>query len=121
MGGFIISLWSVFEACIKDLAEYVRRQKEIPFSLQDLRAGDFLEQTDKFFSRLLAVKAFPEKSVCIKLEELKGFRNALVHHDGATEDCPRLFAARQRWNIGARASSCIRMKPRDPNEDMSGL
>ncbi len=88
-GGFIISLWSVFEACIKDLAEYVRREKDIPFGLQDLRAGDFLEQTDKFFSRLLSVKPFPEKSVRTKLEELKGFRNALVHHDGATEELPK--------------------------------
>ncbi|WHZ13025.1 MAG: hypothetical protein OJF60_003466 [Burkholderiaceae bacterium] len=87
-GGFIISLWSVFEACIKDLAEYVRRQKDIPFSLQDLRAGDFLEQTDKFFFRILALKAFPEKFVRTKLEELKSFRNALVHHDGATEELP---------------------------------
>ena len=93
-GGFIISLWSVFEACIKDLAEYVRRKKDIPFGLQDLRAGDFLEQTDKFFSRLLAVKAFPEKPVRAKLEELKGFRNALVHHDGATEELPKTLRSK---------------------------
>jgi len=90
-GGFVISLWSVFEACTKDLAEYVRREKEIPFGLQDLRAGDFLEQTDKFFSRVLGVKAFPEKSVRTKLEELKGFRNALAHHDGATDELPKIL------------------------------
>ena len=72
-GGFIISLWSVFEACIKDIAEYVRRKKNIPFGLQDLRAGDFIEQTDKFFFRLLEVKAFPVKSVRTKLEELNDF------------------------------------------------
>lgn len=93
-GGFIISLWSVFEACIKDLAEYVRHQKDIPFGLQDLRAGDFLEQTDKFFFRLLAVKAFPEKCVRTKLEDLKGFRNALVHHDGATEELPKTLRSK---------------------------
>ena len=87
-GGFIISLWSVFEACTKDLAEYVRREKSIPFGLQDLRAGDFLEQTDKFFARVLDVKAFPEKSARAKLEELKGFRNALVHHDGDIKKLP---------------------------------
>lgn len=92
--GFIISLWSVFEACTKDLAEYVRREKEIPFGLQDLRAGDFLEQTDKFFSRVLDVKAFPERSVRAKLEELKGFRNALVHHDGATKELPKTLRSK---------------------------
>lgn len=92
--GFIISLWSVFEACTKDIAEYVRREKNIPFGLQDLRAGDFLEQTDKFFARVLAVKAFPDKSVRAMLEELKGFRNALVHHDGATEELPRALRSK---------------------------
>jgi len=93
-GGFIISLWSVFEACTKDIAEYVRRDKNIPFGLQDLRAGDFLEQTDKFFARVVAVKSFPEKSIRAKLAELKGFRNALVHHDGATEELPRTLRSK---------------------------
>ena len=101
-GGFIISLWSVFEACTKDLAEYVRREKSIPFGLQDLRAGDFLEQTDKFFSRVLAVKAFPEKSVRIKLEELKGFRNALVHHDGATAELPKALRCKSVVEYGRK-------------------
>ena len=90
-GGFIISLWSVFEASTKDLAEYVRREKGVPFGLQDLRAGDFLEQTDKFFGRVLDVKAFPEKAIRAKLEELKGLRNALVHHDGSTDELPKVL------------------------------
>ena len=93
-GGFIISLWSVFEACTKDISEYVRREKGIPFGLQELRAGDFLEQTDKFFDRVLAVKAFPDKSVRTKLEALRGFRNALVHHDGATEELPKALRSK---------------------------
>lgn len=88
-GGFVISLWSVFEACIKNLAEYVRRERELPFGLQELRAGDFLEQTEKYFSRVLRLKVFPDKKVRKKLEELKGLRNSLVHHDGATEELPK--------------------------------
>ena len=104
-GGFIISLWSVFEACIKDIAEYVRRKKNIPFGLQDLRAGDFIEQTDKFFYRLLEVKAFPVKSVRTKLEELKGFRNALVHHDGSTEELPR--ALRSKTEVEYRSKGLL--------------
>jgi hypothetical protein len=104
-GGFIISLWSVFEACIKDLAEYVRREQDIPFGLQDLRAGDFLEQTEIFFFRLLAVRAFPEKSVRTKLEELKGFRNALVHHDGAIEELPK--ALRSKTEVEYRSKGLL--------------
>ena len=93
-GGFVISLWSVFEACIKDLAEYVRCEKELPFGLQELRAGDFLEQTEKFFSRVLSMKVFFDKDVRRKLEELKGLRNALAHHDGATDELPKSLQAK---------------------------
>jgi hypothetical protein len=88
-GGFVLSLWSVFEACVKDLAEYTKRERKIPFGLQDLRAGDFLEQTDKFFQGALDLRVFPDKSVRKSLEELKGLRNALVHHDGNTAEVPK--------------------------------
>ena len=88
-GGFVISLWSVFEACVKDIAEYVRREHKLPFGLQDLRAGDFLEQTEKFFSRVIGVTAFPDKTSRSKLEEIKGLRNALAHHDGSVLELPK--------------------------------
>ena len=88
-GGFLISLWSVLEACTKDLAEYVRRERALPFGLQDLRAGDFLEQTEKFFARVLDLKAFPDKTSRAKIEELKGLRNCLVHHDGSATELPK--------------------------------
>jgi hypothetical protein len=87
-GGFVISLWSVFEACIKDIAEYVRRERQLPFGLQELRAGDFLEQTEKFFTRVLGVAAFPDKAARAKLKEIKGLRNALAHHDGNIVELP---------------------------------
>lgn len=93
-GGLVISIWSVFEACIKDIAEYVRRERNLPFGLQDLRAGDFLEQTEKFFSRVVGVTAFPNKPSRIKLEEIKGLRNALVHHDGNVHELPKSLRCR---------------------------
>jgi hypothetical protein len=93
-GGFVISMWSVFEACVKDMAEYTRRQRKIPFGLQDLRAGDFLGQTEKFFEGALGLKAFPDKSMRRKIEELRGLRNALAHHDGSTNELPKSLRGR---------------------------
>ena len=92
-GGFVVSLWSVFEACVKDLAEYTKNERNLPFGLQDLRAGDFLEQTDKFFDRVLGLAALPDKSIRKSLEELKGFRNALAHHGGNTKEIPKSLLA----------------------------
>ncbi|MCW5610568.1 MAG: hypothetical protein KIS83_07780 [Rubrivivax sp.] len=88
-GGFVISLWSVFESAVKNLAEYVRSQKNLPFGLQELRAGDFLEQTDVFFKRVVNVDAFPKKDVRAKLDRLKGLRNTLAHHDGSAVELPK--------------------------------
>ena len=93
-GGFIISLWSVFEACVKDIAEYVRRGRNLPFGLQELRASDFLEQTEKFFSSVVGVSAFPDKAVRARLQELKGLRNALAHHDGNTLELPKTLRSK---------------------------
>lgn len=93
-GGFVIALWSVFEACIKDMAEYTRRERGIPFGLQDLRAGDFLGQTEKFFFGAVGLHAFPDKQVRKEIEELRGFRNALVHHDGSTDQLPKSLRAK---------------------------
>ncbi|MDE2387657.1 MAG: hypothetical protein KGN35_01000 [Betaproteobacteria bacterium] len=87
-GGFIVSLWSVFEACVKDLAEYTRREKELPFSLQELRAGNFLNQMDLFFSRTLNLTVFPDKDLRTRLDEIMNFRHALAHHDGSVDKLP---------------------------------
>jgi len=89
----------VFEACVKDLAEYTRRERNSPFGLQDLRAGDFLEQTHKFFKGALGLNVFPDKSVRKSLDELKGFRNALAHHDGDTAQVPRSLLPRGTKNV----------------------
>lgn len=93
-GGFVVSMWSVFEACVKDMAEYICRERGIPFGLQDLRAGDFLGQMEKFFEGALGLKAFPDRSIRKRLEELRGFRNALAHHDGSTSELPKSLRGR---------------------------
>ncbi len=93
-GGYVISLWSVFESSVKNIAEYTRKEQHLPFGLHELRAGDFLEQVDVFFDRVLSVKAFPDKSVRTRLAELKGLRNALAHHDGNVSELPKSLRAK---------------------------
>jgi hypothetical protein len=100
-GGFLISLWSVFEACVKDMAEYTRKEHGLPFGLQDLRAGDFLGQMEKFFQGTVNLKAFPDRNVRTKLDELRGFRNALAHHDGSTDALPKALRAKNKMQYQA--------------------
>jgi hypothetical protein len=92
-GGLLLSVWSVFEACVKDIAEYSRRERKLPFGLQELRAGDFLGQMARFFNAVLGIKAFPDRKVRKQIEELKGLRNALAHHDGNVDELPKSLVA----------------------------
>ena len=85
-GGFLISTWAVFESCVKDVSEYVRRKHELPFGLQDLRAGDFVNQSEKFFRSTLDLSFVPDKGDRKRLELFKSFRNLLVHHDGSVSE-----------------------------------
>lgn len=87
-GGFLMSAWAVFESCVKDASEYVRRKQELPFGLQDLRAGDFIKQSEKFFRSTLDLSFIPDKDDRRRLELFKTFRNLLVHHDGSVGEAP---------------------------------
>jgi len=86
--GLLLSSWAVFESCIKDLGEYVRRHRDMPSGRQDLRAGDILTQSEKFFQGTLEIDPFPNKDDRKQLQLLKGLRNALVHHDGNLSEVP---------------------------------
>jgi hypothetical protein len=95
-GGYVISLWSVFESCIKNVAEYTRKERNLPFGLQELRAGDFLKQVELFFEKVTGVNAFPDREHRKKLQELKDLRNALAHHDGSVPELPDSLRGRSR-------------------------
>ncbi len=88
-GGFLVSLWALFESGVKDLGEYTRRELKLPFGLQELRAGDFLNQSEKYFRGTLGVEPFPDKSNRKRIALLKEFRNAIAHHDGNIEEIPK--------------------------------
>lgn len=87
-GGFLISTWAVFESCIKDVGEHVRLKRDLPFGLQDLRAGDFLNQSEKFFRSTLDIAFIPDKGDRKQLELLRNLRNLLAHHDGSIGEAP---------------------------------
>ena len=88
-GGFLVSLRTLFESEVKDLGEYTSLELKLPFGLQDLRAGDFLNQTEKYFLGTLQINPFPDKAIRKRIETLKEFRNAITHHDGNLAEIPK--------------------------------
>ena len=87
-GGFILTLWSTFEVAALDLAEYAYRETGRALDEDPFKNGSFLEKLDTVFTKGLGVSAFPELASRQRLDELRLFRNALIHHGGKVAKLP---------------------------------
>ncbi len=87
-GGFVLTLWSVFEVVVKDMAEYAYAQRQLPFDSKVFRQPNFLTQMNGVYSQNLGVVAFPDTEVRSQLDSLRLLRNALVHHNGSVAALP---------------------------------
>jgi hypothetical protein len=87
-GGFMLTLWSTFEVAALDIAEYAHRELGRKMKPDPFRNGGFLKNLENVFDKSLGISAFPDKPVYEQLEELRLFRNALVHHDGKMSKLP---------------------------------
>lgn len=82
----------------------MRRQKQLPFGLQELRAGDFLKQVEVFFDRVLSLSAFPDKTIRKELEQLKVFAIHLRITMEVRLSCRSLYVPRRPANTLASFS-----------------
>jgi hypothetical protein len=88
-GGFLLTMWSVFEVAARDLAEYAYREKGLPRDKGDpFRYGDLLDNIENVFTRDLGVPAFPDLLIRERIDELRKFRHVLIHHDGKVLELP---------------------------------
>jgi hypothetical protein len=87
-GGFVLTLWSTFEVAALDLAQYAYRESSKALDADPFRNGCFLKNLDRVFTKGLGVPAFPNPSIFQRLDELRLFRNALIHHGGKVRKLP---------------------------------
>jgi len=87
-GGFVLTLWSVFEVVAKHMGEYAYKQREMDFDSKLFRRGNFLKEMDKVYSQHLGVVAFPQAEELSQLDDLRELRNALIHHNGSVAALP---------------------------------
>jgi hypothetical protein len=91
-GGFVLTLWSVFEVISKRMAEYLCRERNLP-PVQSKFRHDFLSALEKVYADL-GVMAFPDPSVRQQLNQLRHIRNALIHHNGSVTALPESMRIR---------------------------
>jgi len=87
-GGFVLTLWSTFEVAALDLAQYAYRESGKALDADPFRNGSFLKNLDNVFTKGLGVPAFPDSTIRQRLDELRLFRNALIHHGGKIAKLP---------------------------------
>ena len=88
-GGFILTLWSTFEVTALDLAQYAYLERGLRLDSDPFKnKGSFIESLDRVFTKGLSVPAFPDNEIRQSLDELRLFRNALIHHAGKIEKLP---------------------------------
>jgi hypothetical protein len=87
-GGFILTMWSAFEVAAHDLALYAYRERAMALDDDPFRNGSLLKNLDKVFTQGLGVPAFPDPIVRERIDELRGLRNALIHHSGKVTKLP---------------------------------
>lgn len=102
-GSFLVALWAVFEAAVRDIADHLRHQKSREFRLGDLH-GNILDSGQKYFKHVLERELLPGTETAERLTRALILRNAYAHANGRLDavyerDLPKI----KKWiegNVG---------------------
>ncbi|MBI4191534.1 MAG: hypothetical protein HY525_13475 [Betaproteobacteria bacterium] len=107
-GGFLLTLWSVFETVAKRMAEYVSTTRGLPTMQPQFRQPHFLKSLQKVYTESLGIVAFPDATEYGEIDTLRQVRNALIHHNGnvsALPDSMRNLSQEDLANLGLNVYS----------------
>jgi hypothetical protein len=79
-GGFVLTLWSVFEVVSKRMAHCVADQLKVVITESEWKrkGRTFLDALESVYSRKLGIQVFPDPNERTRLDQLRGLRNALI-------------------------------------------
>lgn len=78
---FLISLYSVLEASITDIANHIKDKKGEKLSINDLR-GSFLDRSKKYYNCVLNFQLYNDSANWQRAQMLADLRHALAHTNG---------------------------------------
>lgn len=87
-GGYVLTLWSVLERSLMDIALKTAEHIGDPLPEDYFRKGSFLPLIRDAISKHSGVSAFPSPDELKKLRLLKDVRQTLIHHDGRLNEAP---------------------------------
>jgi len=83
-GPFLVSLYTVYESAVIEIAALIQKQKGIVISINDLR-GDFLDRAKKYFKDVIDYQLYTNKLTWDRITILSVLRNAIAHANGRIE------------------------------------
>ena len=78
---FVISLWSVFEAAIREISEYIQEKQNQSLGLNDIR-GDFLSRVEKYYHHVLQYEICIDGTSWEQIKIIALVRNIFAHANG---------------------------------------
>jgi len=84
-GPFIITLWSMLESGVEEVARHVAARKAIDLQLSDIRGRTNRERWEKYFTKVLHWDLTFDQAMWQQFEELYELRNAFAHANGRVD------------------------------------
>ena len=78
---FILSLWSLYETAIKEIASLIQKKQNAPLSISDIKGKHLVDRVEKYFNHVLhfPLGYTPQVKDCLNFTG--ALRNAIVHHN----------------------------------------
>ena len=79
---FAVSIWSLYESAMRDLADLIKEKENVALSFSDIRGKHLPDRVQKYFTHVLDFPVRHNSNLRGDLSQLKAFRNAIAHQNG---------------------------------------
>jgi len=114
----IVTLWSIFEASVTEIAKIINTEKGEALDINDLKGEDFLDRAKKYYKHILKFGPFNvESREWHRIKKLYTLRNAIVHCNGRidslNEKVLKLIKAKELEKMGLSTDGMYIMLSKD--------
>ena len=85
---FLVSMFSVYETSVTEVASLIQKKQERQIRLNDLR-GEFLDRAKKYYKSILQFNLSTSNERWKRLNKLSDLRNVIAHTNGRLETVSR--------------------------------
>lgn len=81
-GPFLVTLWAIYESGLKEVARFIKLQKDIELDVDEIRGPDVQRRVKRYFEAVLGMSLPSDQARARELSRLYMLRNAFAHANG---------------------------------------